>query len=212
MPTETWWNLPEEKRRRITEVALAEFGSKGFSAGSLNVIAREAGIAKGSLFQYFDDKLDFFATIADAGSERIQAATVDREDLDLPFFDLLRSIVVHWLQYFRDHPLEQGMAFAAGNEVDAQARQAVRSVANSRYAKAIRPLIERATTRGELRTDVDPDLVLSAITLVLRHLNTAPFDPVGDPVLPLHELPVAEVERIGREYIDVLERAFAPAP
>ena len=45
---------------------MVEFGTRGFSAGSLNVIASQAGIAKGSLFQYFEDKLDFFVTICRA--------------------------------------------------------------------------------------------------------------------------------------------------
>ena len=56
------------------EAAMAEFGRHGYSGGSLNVIAREAGVAKGSLFQYFDDKLDFFAHVAEQTSLTIYAA------------------------------------------------------------------------------------------------------------------------------------------
>ena len=53
MPRPTWFNLDEGRRERVLRAAMAEFGSRGYSAGSLNVIAREAGVAKGSLFQYF---------------------------------------------------------------------------------------------------------------------------------------------------------------
>jgi AcrR family transcriptional regulator len=208
MPTETWWNLPEEKRERITDVAMAEFGSKGFSAGSLNAVAREAGIAKGSLFQYFDDKLDLFATVCEAGSARIEEAALRGVDLDQPLFDLLRDIVGRWLAYFRTHPREREMAFATANEVDAQARAAVRGVANEHYAKALGPMVELARGRGELRHDVDAELVVSMVALVLRHLNTAPFFPHGDPAIPMSELGDAQVDRIARSYIDALEGAF----
>src|SRR5947209_11595247 len=114
MPTETWWNLPNEKRQRVTRVAMIEFGKRGFSAGSLNVIAREAGIAKGSLFQYFGDKLDMFASICDAASAVIREATIDGVDMENePFFDALRHIVRNWLGFFSSHPVERGIAFAA---------------------------------------------------------------------------------------------------
>lgn len=211
MPTETWGNLPEEKRERITRIAIAEFGTKGFSAGSLNVIAREAGIAKGSLFQYFEDKLDFFAAVCAAGSTRIAEATIGVVDTDQPLFDILRSTVVQWLAFFRDDPMQQRMAFATANEIDADARAAVRSVANDFYAQALRPVIADAMAAGELRADADPDLVLSMVVLTLRHLNSAPFDPVGDPAFAFLEMDDDAIDAVARHYIDALERAFGPA-
>ena len=210
MPTETWRNLPPAKRARISEVAMREFGAKGFSAGSLNVIAREAGIAKGSLFQYFDDKLDLFATVCDIGSAAIEAATVGMLDADQPFFELLHHIVDRWLVYFRTHPVELGMAFAAANEVDRAARVAVRGVTNRHFASALRPLVATAIARGEIARHHDPALVVSSCALVLRHLNSAPFDPVGDPAIPFTELADDEVDARAHDYVEVLARAFGP--
>ena len=50
MPTVTWARLDPTRRAAVIEAAEAEFGTHGFSRGSLNVIARRAGVAKGSLF------------------------------------------------------------------------------------------------------------------------------------------------------------------
>ena len=58
MPTVTWARLDRTRRAAVIEAAEAEFGAHGFSRGSLNVIAGRAGVAKGSLFQYFADKRD----------------------------------------------------------------------------------------------------------------------------------------------------------
>lgn len=52
MPTVTWARVDPARRAAVVEAAEAEFGAHGFSRGSLNVIARRAGVAKGSLFQY----------------------------------------------------------------------------------------------------------------------------------------------------------------
>jgi AcrR family transcriptional regulator len=209
MPKDTWWNLSEEKRGRVTEAAMLEFGQRGFSAGSLNVIAREAGIAKGSLFQYFDDKLDMFATICDAANNVIREATVDGVDmLNDPFFDALRHIVRNWLAFFASHPVERGIAFAASNEVDQEAGAAVRSVTSARFAAELRPLAKSAEARGELRPGVDTDHVIAMVVLLLRHLDKAPFYPHIDPVLGLDRKRPAEVQRIALELVDALERAY----
>ena len=73
MPTPTWERLPAARRDAVVAAAEAEFGAHGFSRGSLNVIAREAGVSKGSLFQYFADKEDLCAYLADVVSLRIRA-------------------------------------------------------------------------------------------------------------------------------------------
>ncbi|MEP7180295.1 MAG: helix-turn-helix domain-containing protein, partial [Pseudonocardiales bacterium] len=65
MPRPTWDRLEQSRRDRVLRAAMVEFGRRGYSGASLNVIAREAGVAKGSLFQYFDDKFDFFAYVAE---------------------------------------------------------------------------------------------------------------------------------------------------
>lgn len=209
MPTDTWWNLPAEKRDRITHAAMVEFGNRGFSAGSLNVIAREAGIAKGSLFQYFGDKLDMFASICDAASAVIREATLEGVDLERePFFDALRHIVRNWLAFFSSHPVERGIAFAAGNEVDPEAGAAVRSVTSTRFAQALSPLAQGAESRGELRAGVDTDQVIAMVVLLLRHLDKAPYYPHIDPVLGLDAKSPADVERISLELVDALQRAY----
>jgi AcrR family transcriptional regulator len=209
VPTETWWNLPDEKRRRVTEAAMVEFGRRGFSAGSLNVIAREAGIAKGSLFQYFDDKLDIFTTICEASVETIRDAAIDGVDVENDaFFPALRRIVRNWLTFFMSHPIERGIAYAASNEVDPEAGAAVRSVTSAHFVSELRPLVKAAEARREFRPDVEVDQVISMVVLLLRHLDKAPFYPHVDPVLDLTDKRPAEVEQVALELVDALERAY----
>ena len=210
MPKDTWWNLPEAKRQRIIDAALVEFGARGFSAGSLNTIARDADIAKGSLFQYFEDKLDMFASISSFCSEAIRSGVLDvvGSEPEEGFFTFVRRLVGTWLQYFRDHPAYQAMAFAVANEIDAEARAATRRVANEVWVATLGPMVKRAADRAEFQDGVDPDQVIAMVVLLLRHLDSAPFLPHIDPVLGLHGAPPARVEEIALDLVDALERAY----
>src|SRR5512142_647668 len=61
MPKQTFFNLPQEKRETILNAAVEEFAEYGLENASTNRIVKNSGIAKGSFYQYFDDKQDVFA-------------------------------------------------------------------------------------------------------------------------------------------------------
>ena len=60
MPKQTFFNLPEEKRQIIEQAALDEFAEHGFDASNMNRIVEHSKIAKGSFYQYFNDKKDLY--------------------------------------------------------------------------------------------------------------------------------------------------------
>ena len=57
--TSKFLNLHKEKQQRILNAALNEFANKGFDRASTNEIVKSAGISKGLLFHYFNNKKDF---------------------------------------------------------------------------------------------------------------------------------------------------------
>lgn len=60
MPTETFLRLPQEKRNRFLDAAWEAFTDVAFADVSINQIVRQAGIPRGSFYQYFADKEDLF--------------------------------------------------------------------------------------------------------------------------------------------------------
>lgn len=58
MPSERFLHLPEEKKMRIIKAALKEFARVSYDEISINRIIQDAGIPRGSYYQYFDDKQD----------------------------------------------------------------------------------------------------------------------------------------------------------
>lgn len=211
MPTVTWARLDPARRAAVIEAAEAEFGARGFSQGSLNVIARRAKVAKGSLFQYFADKRDLYAFVAETGGQRVRAHMEERiRELDpsRPFFAFLTDLLDAWVAYFADHPGDRALHAAASLEVDADARISVQTVIHRHYLAVLRPLVHDAQRRGDLRADADTDVLLSLLLLIFPHLALAPYVRGLDPVLGLDE-PSAEQPGLAvRRLVAALAAAF----
>ena len=215
MPTVTWARVDPARRAAVVEAAEAEFGAHGFSQGSLNVIARRAGVAQGSLFQYFADKRDLYAFIADIGSQRVRSYMETRiRELDpsRPFFEFLTDLLDDWVAYFADHPRERALHAAATLEVDTDARISVRSVIHRHYLEVLRPLVRDAQARGDLRAESDTDAMLSLLLLIFPHLALVPYMRGLDPVLGLDEPTPEQPALAVRRLVAVLAAAYSSLP
>lgn len=60
MPTGTFFNLPEEKRERLIQGAMEEFVQVPLYKASVSNIILNAGISRGSFYQYFEDINDLY--------------------------------------------------------------------------------------------------------------------------------------------------------
>jgi len=62
---DTFLNLSIEKQEMIVAGAFQEFASYGYKEASTNRLVKTLGISKGSLFKYFDSKLDLYDYLLD---------------------------------------------------------------------------------------------------------------------------------------------------
>jgi len=63
--------LDPSKQEAILKAAGEEFAEKGFQAASINRIILKSGMSKGSVYYYFEDKADLFATVMEQGAQRL---------------------------------------------------------------------------------------------------------------------------------------------
>lgn len=70
MPRKTFENLREDKKNRVLEAGLEEFSQKSFHQATVRGIVERAGISKGSFYQYFEDKKDFYRYLIELSQER----------------------------------------------------------------------------------------------------------------------------------------------
>jgi len=80
------------KARQILDGARTVFLAHGFDAASMNDIAREAGVSKGTIYSYFPSKGALFAALV-REDKRQQAEQLSiYEDLDGPIEEALRRV------------------------------------------------------------------------------------------------------------------------
>ena len=76
MPSATFFRLPEEKRQRLTDAAWAEMLSVRFDKVSINRIIQNAGISRGSFYQYFSDKQDLLHFLFEQIHDELRASAL----------------------------------------------------------------------------------------------------------------------------------------
>lgn len=95
MPKPTFFRLAEEKRQRLIQAAYDEFSRAPFPDASISNIIKDAGIPRGSFYQYFEDKSDIFFYLLDrtrSQTEELYKQAMKAHDGDLfgmmaDFFD-----------------------------------------------------------------------------------------------------------------------------
>jgi len=211
VPRATWARLSEDRRQAVLNAAEAEFAKRGFSAGSLNTIVREAGISKGSLFQYFQDKADLYTHLVELASVRIRLRMeeqISELHWDADFFGALEKLMVFWTDYFGKHPVDRAMTAAVNLEPGESAHTAVRVAVNRHYLEVLPPLLADAQANGSLRPDADIEALLALLMLILPHLAIAPYHAGLDPVLGLFRASPKDRHAIVERLVEVLRGAF----
>lgn len=73
--SKTFERLNEQKRHAFLEAAFKEFSLKGYDAASITQLVKALGIAKGSVYQYFDDKQDLYKYLIETAFRTIEKLT-----------------------------------------------------------------------------------------------------------------------------------------
>jgi AcrR family transcriptional regulator len=166
MPKETFFNLPDEKRERIIETAIDEFAQYSYEGASITRIAENANIAKGSFYQYFEDKKDLFKHIIDiSGQKKLMYMTRLLKDFEkLDFFQAFREMYVAGIKFAKEHPRlsKIGTSFVKGT--DAKFKQEILGESIPKSNEFIKGMLLRGIQRGEIAPEIDADIVAYMLT------------------------------------------------
>jgi AcrR family transcriptional regulator len=75
-----WKRQPDERPQQILEAAFRVFGSRGLHRATLDSVAREAGIAKGTIYLYFPGKAALFSAMLKARVNDVMPAVEPPRD------------------------------------------------------------------------------------------------------------------------------------
>ena len=102
---EQFEKITDEKRGRIIEAALVEFSSMGYNAANINVIAKNACISIGSMYQYFESKENLFLTIMDEACRVIENSLTQIDTVKGTIYDKFDEILRYIQKYSREYRL-----------------------------------------------------------------------------------------------------------
>lgn len=94
---------PDDKRRKIFEAALKVFTERGFHEATMDEIAAASGVAKGTVYRYFESKEDLLDQLLKATSrriaERFASAFVSGGDV----VDQIRVFIEQWVIFIEEN-------------------------------------------------------------------------------------------------------------
>ncbi len=170
----------QDKRERILSAALKVFADRGFYNAKVSEVAREAGVADGTIYLYFrnkddllislfEDRMDYLITRLVEELERVGGSAVDR----------IRRMVFMHLSIAHESP-------DLAEFITVELRQSgkfIKDYENPKflsYLKVLRDLVEEGQAEGTLLPNIDAratvravfgalDEVLLTLTLASRH-------------------------------------------
>lgn len=152
-----------DKRERILEAALRVFAERGFYNSKVSEVAREAGVADGTIYLYFQNKDDLliqlFEDRMDFIIRRLQAE-LERTDRS-PLAQLRRLIQLHIDLAIFDSDLAEFITVELR-----QSSKFVKEYENPQfvqYLRILRDMIEEGQRQGEIRSGMDSRLIVRAI-------------------------------------------------
>jgi len=171
MPRDTFFNLPEDKRNSICAVAVKEFAEYSFDQASINRIVSKSGIAKGSFYQYFEDKQDLFLYLARMAGEAKAGyiSPLMRNPEEHDFFTLLRELYVSGIQFAAEHPEYAAISKNLLENKDGPLyRELMAQNLPSAY-EFFETLLESAVAKGEVREDIDTKMLAYMLVPMNAH-------------------------------------------
>ena len=166
MPKDTFYNLSLEKRERIEAAAIKEFRDYYYDASSINRIVDEAGIAKGSFYQYFDDKKDLYKhimqIIIQKKTEHLSPTLMNPFGLDI--FSLLKEMYVSGLRFALSNP---DLLEISNKLLSDSNHELYKEILEENKAKSdffFLQMLNQSVNRGEIRKGLDFEMVAYLLT------------------------------------------------
>jgi AcrR family transcriptional regulator len=177
-----WERRKEARPQELLAAALDLFVERGFASTRLEDVAKRAGVSKGTLYLYFENKEDLFkAVVRNSIIPAIGEAEMSIAESSGHSADLLRSVIHNWWRRIgatKASGIIKLVTAEAGNFPELA--QFYQDEVITRGTKMIRSMLERAIERGEFRainvTQMTQVLVAPMLMLITWKHSVAPCD------------------------------------
>jgi AcrR family transcriptional regulator len=162
------------RRDQILNAAAKVFAGKGFHPATIKDVAKEAGIADGTIYNYFQNKSALLLGILDRMRESVLQNADFSAAIDMDIRSFMRVYLHHPLMALKEDNFELFRAIVSEITVNTELRELYRQqILEPRLADAA-PQFQRWVEQGILRP-VDIDLTIRTLSglvmgLMLQHI------------------------------------------
>jgi AcrR family transcriptional regulator len=176
MPKDTFNKLNEEKRNLIVEAFYKEFTLNTFDDASITRVVKSLGISKGSIYQYFDNKLDLYLYLMEtAGSRKVGFIENIKRSSYSDFWEYMNALYEQGIAFDKKFYLESHFLHSALNnayspsikEVFDQWKQAVLK----EFVKKVKVEIELNLFHNELPVEKMAFMLHQSLTSIPDYLK-----------------------------------------
>jgi AcrR family transcriptional regulator len=155
----------------VIEAAIRVFHKKGYASASIQDVAAEVGVLKGSLYHYIDSKEDLLARIFEDSAGHFEAMLVEASELDAPPVERLRSFARECSLWYLQN-IERVAIYV--NEWEHLSGKRLKEVKRIRvaYEQRLAELIGAVKEAGEAAPDLDLNYATYFIFGALNGLPT----------------------------------------
>ena len=159
----------EIKRESIIQAAIEVFSKKGFQASTISEIAERAGVADGSIYQYFKNKEDLFFSIP------VEKTKEFRTQLELHLegisgaFNKIRKFVWYFLYFFTVNA-EYGRLLMLEMRVSKSFVKTDTYDFLKQSVSSVLEIITEGQHEGVVRTDTDLYILRHLVLGTLEHI------------------------------------------
>ncbi len=167
----TFERLKPDKKQQFIEAALEEFARYSYQEASLNRLVKRLGIAKGSIYQYFDDKRALYLYLKEyvivkkrAFMQSAMNTTPDN------FWDWLEALFLHGLTFDTQYPVMNRFLYRYSQEklIPEVAEDMVRY--DQEAVDFFSTIIKQQQEQGMLKKNLDTTLMAQLIVQISRTL------------------------------------------
>lgn len=155
MPKTTFDKLKEEKKERIIDAFIKEFSTHRYDDASLSRVVKQLGIAKGSIYQYFEDKLDLYLYLK-SYCEQVKLkhiVHVRRED-HADFWSYYRALFEAGIRFDLENPRESKLLYCISKNEHSPSVKAFHQQWRDQAIEMFETLLQQEVDNGFLRKDV----------------------------------------------------------
>ncbi len=172
MPRSTFNNLPKKRREEIIHACFEEFAQYDYKNASVSRIVKKLGIAKGSFYRYFDNKMEIYQFLLDHAvalqMEHIQ------ELFEFPsgdFYSLFEKNLAMRIKFDLAFPLQSAFLNNSLQERNNEAFSNMLARSKEMMIELLNPVIENYKKTGALKTDISTDTIVYLIIQIQLGIN-----------------------------------------